>query len=321
MLSELEIQEIKARHPLKEFLELRGLEFSKPSQGAFACTCPFHEEKTASFRVYPDHHFYCYGCGKVGDIFTILKDLDGLEFKDAVDRLNSTSPLTSAIRKATAPAKPDAVSIPLPESRLARWNASCERLAADPRQIERIASWRGLSKEIVVNAARAHLMGLWEYWGAIREAFLILAPGHCTRPVVEGVPPTYEPVPISIHVRLAPGSHGNQDGTKASWHYDPKSTQDTPVRSWPFIWGNLIGARWLFVLEGQWDGLALADACGWLTPESMPPGCVIVGLRGSTGSSRFLKDYPLDRKASAICIGDNDRAGNAWHDEGGFLDQ
>jgi hypothetical protein len=53
----------------------------------------------------------------------------------------------------------------------------------------------------------------------------------------------------------------------------------------------------------------------------MPPGCAIVGIRGSTGSGRFIKDFPFDRKANAICIGDNDRAGEAWHDEGGFLDQ
>ncbi len=28
--------------------------------------CPYHKERTASFNLYPDNSFHCFGCGKNG---------------------------------------------------------------------------------------------------------------------------------------------------------------------------------------------------------------------------------------------------------------
>ncbi|OQX89995.1 MAG: DNA primase [candidate division Zixibacteria bacterium 4484_93] len=50
--------------------------------------CPLHQEKTPSFYVDPDKQlFYCFGCGKGGDIFTFLMEAEGLTFPEAVERL------------------------------------------------------------------------------------------------------------------------------------------------------------------------------------------------------------------------------------------
>jgi DNA primase len=50
--------------------------------------CPFHQEKTASFGVSPAKQvFYCHGCGKGGDAFTFLRELEHLSFAEAVERL------------------------------------------------------------------------------------------------------------------------------------------------------------------------------------------------------------------------------------------
>lgn len=50
--------------------------------------CPFHEEKTPSFTVYPDsQHFKCYGCGKAGDVFTFVMEREGLSFREAMELL------------------------------------------------------------------------------------------------------------------------------------------------------------------------------------------------------------------------------------------
>ena len=50
--------------------------------------CPFHNEKTPSFTVYPSsQHFKCYGCGKAGDVFTFLQEREGLSFREAMEQL------------------------------------------------------------------------------------------------------------------------------------------------------------------------------------------------------------------------------------------
>ena len=50
--------------------------------------CPFHNEKTPSFTVYPaTQSFYCFGCGAGGDAITFLKKIENLDYLDAVKSL------------------------------------------------------------------------------------------------------------------------------------------------------------------------------------------------------------------------------------------
>jgi len=52
---------------------------------AYSGLCPFHSEKTPSFTVDPDRRTYhCFGCGRHGDVFTWLEELDGLEPVEAL---------------------------------------------------------------------------------------------------------------------------------------------------------------------------------------------------------------------------------------------
>lgn len=47
--------------------------------------CPFHKEKTPSFMVSPERGFYhCFGCGKGGDIFTFIEEMERVDFKGAL---------------------------------------------------------------------------------------------------------------------------------------------------------------------------------------------------------------------------------------------
>lgn len=50
--------------------------------------CPFHSEKTGSFKVDPVKGlYYCFGCGKHGDIFTFVMDSEHVTFMDAAEKL------------------------------------------------------------------------------------------------------------------------------------------------------------------------------------------------------------------------------------------
>lgn len=58
----------------------------------YKALCPFHNEKTPSFMVNPEQNFwYCFGCQKGGDIFTFVQEMEGLEFRDTLERLAEKS--------------------------------------------------------------------------------------------------------------------------------------------------------------------------------------------------------------------------------------
>ena len=51
----------------------------------FSGLCPFHQEKTPSFTVSPIKQiFYCFGCGKGGDVYNFVMDMEKCEFPEAV---------------------------------------------------------------------------------------------------------------------------------------------------------------------------------------------------------------------------------------------
>lgn len=52
--------------------------------------CPFHNEKTPSFVVYPEtQSFYCFGCGAGGDVITFIKKINNVDYVEAVKTLAS----------------------------------------------------------------------------------------------------------------------------------------------------------------------------------------------------------------------------------------
>jgi len=64
--------------------------------------CPFHDDRTPSFKVYPDYKRYrCFGCGKSGDVISLIQELKGICFKDALRYLGITGnqPITVSSRE------------------------------------------------------------------------------------------------------------------------------------------------------------------------------------------------------------------------------
>lgn len=59
--------------------------------------CPFHNEKTPSFTVYPEtQSYYCFGCGNGGDVVTFIKNIENLDYIESVkflaDKYNLAMP-------------------------------------------------------------------------------------------------------------------------------------------------------------------------------------------------------------------------------------
>lgn len=61
----------------------------RKSGNKFIGKCPFHDDRSPSFVVYPEtSSFYCFGCRKSGDILRFVMEIEKLSFKEAVEVLS-----------------------------------------------------------------------------------------------------------------------------------------------------------------------------------------------------------------------------------------
>src|SRR6201992_995489 len=65
----------------------RRVELTRKGRGMWGC-CPFHKEKSPSFKVENERRTYkCFGCGAGGDAFKWTMETEGLNFPEAVEKL------------------------------------------------------------------------------------------------------------------------------------------------------------------------------------------------------------------------------------------
>lgn len=80
------VQQIKERLTIVDVVS-SYVELS-PAGKHMKAKCPFHNEKTPSFTLSPDRGmYYCYGCSAGGDIFTFVQEMEGVDFKGALQIL------------------------------------------------------------------------------------------------------------------------------------------------------------------------------------------------------------------------------------------
>src|SRR5690349_15725567 len=85
-LSPAFLDELRARTTLSAVIAPH-VKLTRAGREWKAC-CPFHNEKTPSFTINDEKHFYhCFGCGAHGDAIRFLTDQRGLAFMDAVKEL------------------------------------------------------------------------------------------------------------------------------------------------------------------------------------------------------------------------------------------
>ena len=80
------IEEIRNRADLVDLVS-RQTPVKKNGNAFWAC-CPFHNEKTPSFKIDPQRQtYYCFGCKKRGNVFHFVQDMVNTDFVGAVQWL------------------------------------------------------------------------------------------------------------------------------------------------------------------------------------------------------------------------------------------
>jgi DNA primase len=81
------LEDLKERAPIEELVRVRLGEDLRRQGSLWVACCPFHAEKTPSFKVDPRRQrWHCYGaCGEGGDAISFVERFDNVEFREAVE--------------------------------------------------------------------------------------------------------------------------------------------------------------------------------------------------------------------------------------------
>lgn len=77
---------IKSSLSIIEVMEYYGFNANRHNK----ITCPFHLDRTASLKIFSDtNSFYCFGCGQGGTVIDFVQKYFDLDFKKAIEKLDS----------------------------------------------------------------------------------------------------------------------------------------------------------------------------------------------------------------------------------------
>jgi DNA primase len=142
------IQDLRQRVPLSDVVGRRVKLIRKGRR--HSGLCPFHAEKTPSFSVVDDDGFYhCFGCGAHGDAISFIREMDGLEFMEAVERLAEMAGLAvpRTIPQDPAASRQRKAALDILEETTLFFEAALRR--DDGRNATRYLKQRGLDSAIV----------------------------------------------------------------------------------------------------------------------------------------------------------------------------
>ena len=145
------IEEIKLRAPIEEIVRQRVPELRQRGRLWEAC-CPFHEEKTPSFKVDPMKGTWsCYGaCAAGGDVIAFVEKMDGVVFFEALQILADQTGVEIPRSKGTPGASDDHADGISLLKRVGAWYI--ERLMdPDAAAARKYLEERGFSKETVLS--------------------------------------------------------------------------------------------------------------------------------------------------------------------------
>jgi hypothetical protein len=95
-IEQADIDAIRDRVSVVDLIAKHVSDMKDCGGGRHIARCPFHDERTPSFAIWPDH-FHCYGCGAHGDVIEAAMRLGKLSFLAAVDRLRRDAGIDRAL--------------------------------------------------------------------------------------------------------------------------------------------------------------------------------------------------------------------------------
>ena len=126
--------------------------------------CPFHNERTPSFTVDRDKGLYhCFGCGAGGDVIHFVRQIDRLEFPEAVEVLASRFGVTIPRRQRSGPR--DDRRDRLLEALSAAQRFFAERLAQPGNTAAAYLEGRGVPVPMWTTLGLGHAPDAWDSLG------------------------------------------------------------------------------------------------------------------------------------------------------------
>jgi DNA primase len=156
------VREVRER---TDIVELVGSYVTLKKAGrSYKGLCPFHQEKTPSFVVFPESgNFHCFGCGKGGDSLTFYMQVEHVEFREALQELARRAGVELASVPTIAP-EVDAHRQRLIElNELAAVyfaNVLTNSQAGEPGRA--LVAKRGLSHEVVQSFGLGYALDRWD---------------------------------------------------------------------------------------------------------------------------------------------------------------
>lgn len=162
----VDTDEIKARVSLLDLLDDDGLKPRRSGTNHMVC-CPFHDERSPSFTIFPDGRFKCFGCGEYGDVITYVRKTHGIGFFEAVEILRVRAGILPG--RDLPPARPAAAKVKsepwraytMTSAERSRSVAMAAALLEDEDALKGIANSRGWKPSTIRQLAFHRALGIY----------------------------------------------------------------------------------------------------------------------------------------------------------------
>ncbi len=154
-----QIEEIKTKI---DIVELVGSYVNLKQAGRnFKGLCPFHQEKTPSFMVNPELQIYkCFGCGKGGDAISFIQEVEGVEFREALEMLAEKAGVVLKFgRKQEGGVRDQLLAVNEAAAEYYHFLLSKHQVGGEARKY---LSGRGLNEKVIESFRLGYALPMWD---------------------------------------------------------------------------------------------------------------------------------------------------------------